>query len=54
VDDSQRVETNEGRPSRGFDAGNMIKDRERHVLTKTYGLLVGAIVRIPDQHDREG
>ncbi len=38
----------------GYDVGNEIKGRKRHILTDTGGLLVGAIVHTADIQDRDG
>lgn len=54
VIDSQSVKTTESGGPRGYDAGKKIKDRKRHIVTDTQGLLVGAIVHAADVQDRDG
>ena len=54
VIDSQSVKTTESGGPRGFDAGKKVKDRKRHILTDTGGLLIGAIIHAASSQDRDG
>src|ERR1700681_2755684 len=54
VIDSQSVKTTESGGPRGYDAGKKIKGHQRHILTDTWGLLVGAVVHTADIQDRDG
>ena len=54
VIDSQSVRTTERRGGRGYDAGKTIKDRKRHIVTDTLGLIVGALVHAASIQDRDG
>jgi putative transposase len=38
----------------GFDGGKKIKNKKRHVLVDTQGLLMEAIVHAADIQDRDG
>src|ERR1039458_9852577 len=38
----------------GFDAGNLIKGKKRHVLVDTLGLLLHALVTAANVQDRDG
>jgi transposase len=52
--DSQSVKADAvvGTDSRGFDGGNLINGRKRHVVVDTLGLLLGVIVTAADTGDR--
>ena len=39
---------------RGFDGGNMIKGRKRHIITDTMGLLLAVVVHAANVHDSKG
>ena len=52
--DSQSGKTTERGGPRGFDAGNKIKGRKRHIVTDTEGCLVGVQVHAADIQDRDG
>src|SRR5262244_257058 len=54
VIDSQSVKTTESGGPRGYDAAKKVKDRKRHIVTDTCGLLVGAEVHPADIQDRDG
>ena len=54
VIDSQSAQTTEAGGPCGYDAGNKVKGRKRHIVTDTIGLLVGAIVHPADVQDRDG
>jgi transposase len=54
VIDSQSVKTTESGGPRGYDAGQKIKGRKRHILTDTEGNLVHAIIHTADIQDRDG
>jgi len=52
--DSQCVKTTESGGVRGHDAGKRIKGRKRHIVTDTFGLLVGLDVHSAGLQDRDG
>jgi transposase len=54
VIENQSVKTTEAGGPRGFDAAKKIKDRKRHIITDTTGLLVAAEVHRADGQDRDG
>src|SRR5256885_887261 len=54
VIDSQSVKTTEAGGPRGFDAAKKIEGRKRHIVTDTFGLLVGAGGHPADVPDRHG
>ena len=39
---------------RGFDAGERIKSRKRHIVSHSLGLMVGAVVHPAGVHDLDG
>jgi len=47
VINSQTVKTTESGGPRGYDAGEKIKGRKRHILTDTEGDLVHALMPVP-------
>jgi putative transposase len=50
--DSQRVKTTHiGGAQRGFDGGKKIKERKRHIITDTQGLLLSAVSHTANTHD---
>ncbi len=51
---SQSVKTTESGGPRGYDAGQKIKGRKRHILTDTGGNLVHALIHTADIQDRDG
>tara|TARA_R110002020_G_scaffold993_5_gene4933 strand:- start:22109 stop:22636 length:528 start_codon:yes stop_codon:yes gene_type:complete len=54
VIDSQSVTITESGGIRGFEAGKKIRDRKRHIVVDTLGLLVGVVVHAADNQDRDG
>jgi transposase len=52
--DSQSVRTTEAGGPKGYDAGNKINGRKRHVLVDTLGLLLVLVVHPADLQDRDG
>jgi putative transposase len=54
VVDSQSVKSTESGGVCGYDAGNKIKSRKRHILTDTLGLMLFVLVHAADVQDRDG
>ncbi len=54
VIDAQSVKTDENGGVRGYDAGKKVKERKRHIITDTTGLLVGTIIHSSDIQGRDG
>jgi putative transposase len=54
VIDSQSVKTTESGGPRGYDADKKVKDRKRHIVTDTLGLMVGEAIHPADVQDRDG
>ena len=54
VIDAQSVKTDENGGIRGYDAGKKVRERKRHIITDTTGLLVGAAIHAADIQDRDG
>jgi putative transposase len=52
--DSQSVKITETAGVRGFDAGKKVKERKRHILVDTIGLLLIVVVHTANIQDREG
>ena len=53
--DSQSVKTARlGGENRGVDGGKKIKDRKRHIITDTMGLLLAVVVHAANVHDSKG
>ena len=52
--DSQSVKTIESGGPTGFDAGETIKGRKRHIVTDTLGHLLEAVVHPADIQDHDG
>jgi putative transposase len=52
--DSQSVKTITYGDSRGYDGGQSVKGRKRHILLDTLGLLMVVIVTSANVSDREG
>ena len=52
--DSQSVKTTEVAGPRGYDAGQKVKGRKRHIAVDTLGLLLAVVVHTADIQDRDG
>ena len=52
--DSQSIKTTETLGVRGYDAGKKIKERKRHILVDTIGLLLIVVVHTANIQDRYG
>ena len=52
--DSQSVKTTESGGVSGFDAGEKVKGRKRHIMTDTQGNLLFGLVHSADIQDRDG
>ena len=52
--DSQSVKTAENGGPRGYDAGQKIRGRKRHITTNTPGHVVAAVVHPANIQDRDG
>lgn len=53
VIDSPSVKTTECAGIRGFDAGNKVMGRKRHIVVDTIGLLVGLVIHAADIQNRD-
>ena len=52
--DSQSAKTTETRGERGYDAGQKVKGRKRHILVDTLGLLIAVVITAASVQDRDG
>ena len=52
--DSPSVKTTEVAGPRGYDAGQKVKGRKRHIVVDTLGLLLAVVVHAADLQDRDG
>ena len=52
--DSQSAKTTETRGERGYDAGQNVKGRKRHILVDTLGLLIAVVITAASVQDRDG
>jgi putative transposase len=52
--DSQSVKTTELAEDRGFDAGEKVKGRKRHIVVDVLGLIVAVVVTAASVQDRDG
>ncbi len=52
--DSQSVKTTEKKGARGYNAGEKVKGRKRHLLVDTKGLLLSVVVHTANIQDRDG
>lgn len=46
--------TRVGGESRDFDGGKITKERKRHIITETMGLLLGVVVHTANIHNSKG
>jgi len=52
--DSQSAKITETRGERGYDAGQKVKGRKRHILVDTLGLLIAVVITAASVQDRDG
>lgn len=52
--DSQFAKTTQTRGERGYDAGQKVKGRNRHILVDTLGLLIAVVITAASVQDRDG
>ena len=54
VIDSQSVKSTKSGAVRGYDAGKKVKERKRHIMTDTLGLMLFAVIHSAGIQDRDG
>ncbi len=54
LSDSPSVKTTAGAGPRGYDAGQKVKGRQRHLVVDTLGLRLAVVVHTADRQDRDG
>ena len=54
IDSQSAKTTGVGGPARGYDGGERVKGRKRHILVDVTGLLLAVCVHAADVQDREG
>ena len=54
VIDSQSVKSTKSGGVRGYDAGKKVKERKRHIMTDTLGLMLFAVIHSAGIQDRDG